>query len=60
MNDKYRFDIKKKRPEEIYDSVQDYFKGKVLESYAQSKSLMRIQEKITIRALEILDLEEKE
>ena len=59
MNKSYRFEVKKKRPEEIYNSVRDYFKGQFLVNYAKSKSLMRIQEKITIRTLEILDLEQK-
>ena len=60
MNKNYRFKVKRKRPEEIYNSVNDYFKGDTLVNYAKSKSLMKIQEKITIRALELLDLSEKE
>lgn len=56
MKDDYNFNIKRKRTEEIYGKVSDYFKGNTLSNYAQSKSLMRIQKKITTRALEILDL----
>jgi SAM-dependent methyltransferase len=60
LNDNYNFDIKRRRPEEIYNNVSDYFRGEILEQYATSKSIMKIQEKITIRALEILNLSEKE
>jgi len=48
--------VKKKRPEDLYDKVSDYFKGETLSQYAKSKSMMRIQEKITIRALQLLEL----
>ena len=51
--------VKKKRPEESYERVMDYFKGKTLSRYATSKSMMKIQEEITIRALELLDLKKK-
>jgi SAM-dependent methyltransferase len=60
LNDQYDFNIKKKRPEELYNNVSDYFRGKTLEQYASSKNIMKIQEKITIRALEILNLRKKE
>ena len=60
LNDEYYFNVKKKRPEEIYERVSDYFKGEILRAYADSKNIMRIQEKITIRALELLDLKKKE
>jgi len=59
MNSDFNFEIKRKRPEEIYDKVSDYFRGEVLSDYAKSKSLMRIQEKITARALELLELKNK-
>ncbi|MFX1236158.1 MAG: class I SAM-dependent methyltransferase [Promethearchaeota archaeon] len=59
MSDEYHFDVKKKRPEESYGNVLDYFKGETLSKYASSKSIMRTQEKITINALEILALKEK-
>jgi 18S rRNA (guanine1575-N7)-methyltransferase len=55
-NNNYKFNIKTTRPEEIYKDASEYFKGEILINYAQSKSIMRIQEKITIRALELLDL----
>lgn len=58
MNDKFEFYIKNQRPEEKYPSVLDYFQGNTLRKYASSKNLMRIQEKITIRALELLNIEE--
>ncbi len=57
MDDQYEFNIKAKRPEETFDKASDYFRGKTLSHYATSKSMMRIQEKITIRALELLDLQ---
>jgi len=60
LNEDYYFNVKKKRPEEIYEKVSDYFKGDILRTYANSKTIMRIQEKITIRALELLDLKKKE
>lgn len=56
LNDDYYFNVKKKRPEEIFKNVLNYFKGQRLSQYATSKSMMRIQKKITIRALEILDV----
>ena len=59
MKSEFNFDIKRKRPEEIYEKVSDYFRSDVLSKYAKSKSLMRIQEKITTRALELLELKEK-
>ncbi|TFF95345.1 MAG: class I SAM-dependent methyltransferase, partial [Promethearchaeota archaeon] len=58
MSDEYRFDVKKKRPEEKYPDVRDYYKGKTLSDYAMSKSKMRIQEKITRRSLDLLELKE--
>ena len=60
MNEDYNFNVKKKRPEEIFEKVSDYFTGEILRAYANSKNIMRIQEKITIRALELLDLKKKE
>ncbi|MFX0002216.1 MAG: class I SAM-dependent methyltransferase [Candidatus Hermodarchaeota archaeon] len=59
MSDKYDFNIKKRRPEEIYNNVSDYFRGEILEQYATSKSIMKTQEKITIRALELLNIKQK-
>lgn len=60
MNDEYSFHVGKERPEEKYEKVSDYFKGQRLVDYATSKSMMRIQEKITLRALEILDLKKQD
>ncbi len=59
LNGEYDFNIKKKRPEEEYEKVSDYFKGKILTQYAHSKSMMRIQQKITKRALELLSLKNR-
>ena len=56
LNGEYDFSIKKNRPEEEFEKVSDYFKGNILIRYANSKNMMRIQEKITIRALELLNL----
>ncbi|MFX0140157.1 MAG: class I SAM-dependent methyltransferase [Candidatus Hodarchaeota archaeon] len=60
MNDNYDFNIKRKRPEENFENVSDYFSGEFLNQYASSKNIMRIQEKITIRALELLNLRKKD
>lgn len=59
MNEDYNFRVKKKRPEEIYLDVSDYYRDETLKLYATSKSMMKIQERITIRALELLDLSSK-
>ncbi len=56
MSDEYHFEVKKKRPEESFENAIEYFKGKRLIEYAKSKSMMLIQEKLTIRALELLNL----
>ena len=49
MKDSYHFDVKRKRPEELFDKVSDYFNEEILKNYARSKSMMHIQEKITVR-----------
>lgn len=59
MKDNYHFEVKRKRPEELFNKVSDYFKGEILKNYARSKSMMQIQENITIRSLELLDLKIK-
>ena len=59
MSDKFSFYVKKERPEEEYESVRDYFDKDRIEQYARSKSIMRIQKRITLRALELLDLKRK-
>jgi 18S rRNA (guanine1575-N7)-methyltransferase len=56
LSDDYFFNIKRKRPEELYENALEYFKDETLSSYAKSKSIMRTQRKITLRALEILEL----
>ena len=55
MNDDYIFDVKRNRPEELYSNVADYYDEETLSWYATSKSIMKTQEKITIRALELLN-----
>lgn len=59
MNDEYKFEIKRKRPEDTYSNVNVYYNKENISKYANSKSLMRIQEKMTIRTLELLDLPEQ-
>jgi len=52
----YSFNIKRKRPEDLFENVSDYFNAETLTNYAESKSMMRTQRKITFRALELLEL----
>ena len=56
MNKEYSFNIKRKRPEDLFENVSDYFNAETLKKYAESKSIMRTQKKMTIRALELLEL----
>ncbi|MCK4238059.1 MAG: hypothetical protein KAX33_02985, partial [Candidatus Lokiarchaeota archaeon] len=56
----YNFNIKTKRPEEIYQNVFEYFKDDQIIKYSTSKSMMKIQEKITLRALEIIKIQPKD
>jgi SAM-dependent methyltransferase len=60
LSNNYDFNIKRKRPEEIHNNVSDYFRGEILEQYASSKNIMKIQQRITLRALELLDLKKRE
>ena len=60
LRDEYYFNVKRKRPEDIHEKVTDYFNSKTIDSYASSKNMMRIQEKITSRALELLDLKKQD
>ena len=59
MSDDYFFNVKRKRPEELYEKASDYFDLVTLSNYAKSKAIMRIQRKITLRALDILELQKK-
>ena len=59
MNDHYFFNVKTKRPEETFNEVSEYYDEETLSRYAKSKSMMKIQQKITIRALEILELKKE-
>jgi len=56
LSDEYFFNVKRDRPEELFESALDYFKDDTLSSYSKSKSIMRTQRKITMRALEILEI----
>ncbi|MFX0180964.1 MAG: class I SAM-dependent methyltransferase [Candidatus Hodarchaeota archaeon] len=56
MKERYYFDIKTKRPEELFENAKDYFNLENIRKYSKSKSMMRIQEKITKRALELLEI----
>jgi 18S rRNA (guanine1575-N7)-methyltransferase len=56
LNKEYSFNIKRKRPEDLSKNASDYFNAETLVSYAESKSIMRTQKKITNRALELLEL----
>jgi len=60
LRDDYYFNVKRKRPEDIHEKVTDYFNSKTIDSYASSKNMMRIQEKITSRALELLYLKKQD
>lgn len=55
MKDKIYFHVKKKRPEELFNTVREYYNPENIINYANSKSIIRIQEKITKRALELLN-----
>jgi 18S rRNA (guanine1575-N7)-methyltransferase len=48
---------RKKAPEKEFSDPRDYFEGEILESYTHSKSMMRIQEQIALRILEISEAE---
>ena len=60
LDREFNFNVKRKRPEEEYEKVSDYFKGETLRNYASSKTMIRIQEKITKRALGLLNLKNKD
>ena len=53
----YEFYIKYERPEEFAKDPNEFYSQKRVNEYAQSKALMRIQERITKRALEIAKIE---
>ena len=59
MSKDLKFDVKKEKPEDVHETVFDYYKGENLLNYARSKNIRRIQEKITQRALEILNIKDK-
>jgi len=59
LNKEYSFYVKRKRPEELFENASDYFNAETLTNYAESKSIIRTQKKITIRALELLELKNR-
>ena len=50
------FFVQKERPEEYYGDPLRFYTKTEISGYAQSKSLMRTQGKITQRALEMIDV----
>lgn len=52
----FRFHIDTERPEETHGNPLLYYTDSIFESYVNSKSLMRTQEKITRRAVELLEI----
>ncbi len=52
----YLFDIKNTRPEEEYQSPLEFYDDDEVKKYAESKSMMRTQEKITKRVLKIAEV----
>jgi len=56
MKNDLNFNVKKERPEDLHPNVSDYYNKETLTKYATSKSMMRIQEKITKRAVRLLEL----
>ncbi len=52
----FRFHIDTERPEETHGDPLLYYTDSIFESYVNSKSLMRTQEKITRRAIDLLEL----
>ena len=54
-----KFNIQHDRPEEINIDSLKHFDYANVKKYAESKSIMRIQERISERVLELADLNEK-
>jgi 18S rRNA (guanine1575-N7)-methyltransferase len=52
----YEFFIRNERPEEYCGDPLQFYNALEVEKYAHSKSMMRIQEKITQRALQIAEI----
>lgn len=53
----YEFFIRNERPEEYCGDPLEFYNSDEVEKYAHSKSMMRIQEKMTQRALQIAEIE---
>ena len=60
MSFDYNFHVKKERPEDRIKDVREYFRNDTLLNYANSKNMKRIQEKITKRVLELLELVDRD
>lgn len=56
----FRFNINTIRPEESFRDVFEYFNDEQAFKYSTSKSMMKTQETITLRALEILNIKKNE
>jgi ubiquinone/menaquinone biosynthesis C-methylase UbiE len=59
LPNEYYFHVKRTRPEELYEDVREYYNKEMISWYATSKSIMKTQEKITIRAMELLNLKKR-
>ena len=51
LSKEYSFNIKRKRPEDLFENVSDYFNAEILTNYAESKSIMRTQKKLQFERL---------
>jgi cyclopropane fatty-acyl-phospholipid synthase-like methyltransferase len=50
--------VKIKRPEEIYENLSEYYTKEEVERYARSGGMRRAQQKIALRILQLLGLDE--
>ena len=50
--------VKIDRPEEIYGNPEDYYTEEEIERYARSGGMRRAQQKIALRILQLLNIEE--
>ena len=60
MSFDYNFHVKRERPEDRFRDVREYYRNETLLSYANSKNMRRIQEKITRRVLELFELKDQD
>ncbi len=52
-----RFEIDPDRPEEEYGSPSEYYSAERAAHYAQSNSMRKMQRKMTVRALELIEID---